>query len=71
MAVASRQVAQVTISLGIREDEAPFATYCAFADESEEYLLGVIALEEAGPAVDMKNRQLVTADAYAPTRLDE
>ena len=65
-----RRIAQVTISLGVREDEEAFATYCAFADEGEEYLLGAIALEEAGLAVDMKNHKLVVADAYALTRLD-
>jgi predicted aspartyl protease len=65
-----RRIAQVTISIGAREDEVPFATFCAFANDGEEYLLGAVALEEAGLAVDMKNRRLVPADAYALTRLD-
>ena len=60
-----RRVAQVRISLG---DEL-FSTYCAFAEEGEECLLGVIALEEAGLAVDPVNRRLVPAESYALTAL--
>ena len=58
-----RRVAQVRISLG----DEPFSTYCAFAEEGEEPLLGVIALEEAGLAVDPINHRLVPADSYALT----
>ncbi len=60
-----RGVAQVRISL--RDD--PFYTYCAFANEGEEFLLGAIALEEAGLAVDVVNKRLVPADSYALTAL--
>jgi predicted aspartyl protease len=55
-----RPVAQVTISLG----GLPFSTYCAFAEEADEPLLGVIALEEAGLAVDPVNQRLVPVDAF-------
>ena len=62
-----RLVAQVRISL-----VGPvFATYCAFAEAGEEFLLGAIALEEAGLAVDPVYKRLVPAESYALTRLDE
>jgi predicted aspartyl protease len=55
-----RPVAQVTISLG----GPSFSTYCAFAEEADAPLLGVIALEEAGLAVDPVNQRLVPVDAF-------
>src|SRR5256885_12237878 len=55
-----RPVAQMTISLG----GPSFSTYCAFAEEADEPLLGVIALEEAGMAVDPINHRLVPVDAF-------
>ncbi len=55
-----RPVAQVRISLG----GPSFSTYCAFAEEDDECLLGAIALEEAGLAVDTVNRRLVPAISY-------
>jgi predicted aspartyl protease len=58
-------VAQVRISLG----DEPYYTYCAFANEGEEFLLGAIALEEAGLTVDVVNKRLVPADSYALTAL--
>jgi predicted aspartyl protease len=60
-----RRVAQVRISLG----GPPFYTYCAFAREGEELLLGAIALEEAGLAIDPVRRRLVSAAGYALTAL--
>ena len=60
-----RPVAQIRISLG----GAPFYTYCAFANEAEELLLGAVALEEAGLAVDPVNGRLVPAAGYALTAL--
>ncbi len=56
-----RKVAHVRISLGGQ----PFYTYCAIAEEGEEVLLGAVALEEAGLAVDPVNRRLVPAAGYA------
>ena len=55
-----RPVTQVTISIG----GPPFSTYCAFAEAGDEPLLGVIALEEAGLAVDPVNQRLVPVDAF-------
>ena len=60
-----RQVAQVRISLG----GPAFYTYCAFAGEGEEVLLGAVALEEAGLAVDPVNRRLVPTAGYALTAI--
>jgi clan AA aspartic protease len=51
----TRQVSQVRISLGGR----PFYTYCAFAEEGEETLLGAVALEEAGLGVDPVSQRLI------------
>ncbi len=56
-----RRVAQVRISLG----GPGFYTYCAVAEEGEELLLGAVALEEAGLAVDPVNRRLVPTPGYA------
>ena len=61
-----RPVAQVRIALNGR----PFYTYCAFAREGEEYLLGAIALEEAGLAADMVRQRLIPSTSYALTRID-
>ncbi len=58
-----RLVAQVRISLG----GPRFYTYCAIAAPGEEILLGAVALEEAGLAVDPVNRRLVPASSYALT----
>ena len=60
-----RQVVQVRISLG----GPTFYTYCAFAEEGEELLLGAVALEEAGLAADPVNRRLVPAAGYALTAI--
>jgi clan AA aspartic protease len=57
----TRRVAQVRISLG----GPAFQTYCAVAEDGEELLLGSVALEEAGLAVDPVNRRLVPAAGYA------
>jgi predicted aspartyl protease len=57
----TRPVAQVRISLG----GPPFYTYCTFASEEEPVLLGGLALEEAGLAVDPINERLVPTAAYA------
>ena len=59
-------MAQIRISLG----GEPFATYCAAAGEEDALLLGAVALEEAGLAVDPIEKRLVPADGYALTRLD-
>jgi predicted aspartyl protease len=56
-----RNVAQVRVSLG----GPAFYTYCAVAEQGEESLLGAIALEEAGLAVDPVNRRLIPAAGYA------
>ena len=61
----TRRVAQVRISLG----GPAFYTYCAVAEEGEELLLGAVALEEAGLAVDSVNRRLVPAAGYALTAI--
>ena len=61
-----RDVAQVRISLGGPQ----FFTYCAPAEAGEELLLGAVALEEAGLAVDPVNRRLVPAASYALTALE-
>jgi len=61
----TRSVAQVRISLG----GPAFYTYCAVAEEGEELLLGAVALEEAGLAVDSVNRRLVPAAGYALTAI--
>ena len=58
-----RPVAQVRISLG----GPRFYTYCAIAAPGEQLLLGAVALEEAGLAVDPVNRRLVPASSYALT----
>jgi len=47
----------------------PFYTYCAVAEAGEELLLGAVALEEAGLAVDPVNRRLVPASSYALTAI--
>ena len=60
-----RRVAQARISLG----GPSFFTYCAFADEGEESLVGAVALEEAGLAVDPVNKRLVPTAGYALTAL--
>ena len=44
----TRAVAQIRISLG----GPAFYTYCAVVEEGEELLLGAVALEEAGLALD-------------------
>ena len=61
----TRPVAQVRISLG----GPAFYTYSAVAQEGEELLLGAVALEEAGLAVDSVNRRLVPAAGYALTAI--
>jgi clan AA aspartic protease len=61
----TRSVAQVRISLG----GPSFYTYCFVAAEGEELLLGAVALEEAGLAVDSVNRRLVPAAGYALTAI--
>ena len=61
----TRRVAQARISLG----GPAFYTYCAFAEEGEEFLLGAVALEEAGLAVDPVNRRLVPTAGYALTAI--
>jgi predicted aspartyl protease len=61
----TRRVAQIRISLG----GPAFYTYCAIAGEGEELLLGAVALEEAGLAVDSVNRRLVPAAGYALTAI--
>ena len=61
----TRPVAQLRISLG----GPAFYTYCALANEGEESLLGAVALEEAGLAVDSTNPRLVPAPGYALTAL--
>jgi predicted aspartyl protease len=63
----TRPVAQVRISLG----GPAFYTYCAVAEEGEELLLGAVALEEAGLAVDSVNRRLVLAAGYALTAISQ
>jgi clan AA aspartic protease len=60
-----RPVAQARISIG----GPAFFTYCAFAGEGEELLLGAVALEEAGLAVDPVNKRLVPAAGYALTAI--
>jgi predicted aspartyl protease len=62
----TRAVAQMRISLG----GPSFYTYCAVAEEGEELLLGAVALEEAGLAVDSVNRRLVPAAGYALTAIE-
>ena len=61
----TRRVAQARISLG----GPAFYTYCAFANEGEELLLGAVALEEAGLAVDPVNLRLVPTAGYALTAM--
>jgi clan AA aspartic protease len=61
----TRAVAQIRISLG----GPGFYTYCAVAEAGEELLLGAVALEEAGLAVDSVNRRLVPAAGYALTAI--
>jgi len=61
----TRAAAQIRISLG----GPGFHTYCAVAEEGEEFLLGAVALEEAGLAVDSANRRLVPAAGYALTAI--
>jgi predicted aspartyl protease len=61
----TRRVAQARISLG----GPAFYTYCAFANEGEDLLLGAVALEEAGLAVDPVNRRLVPTAGYALTAI--
>lgn len=56
-----RAVAQARIALG----GPSFFTYCAFAEDGEELLLGAVALEEAGLAVDPVNRRLIPVAGYA------
>lgn len=60
-----KPVAQVRISLG----GPAFYTYCAFVEEGEELLLGAVALEEAGLAVDPVYKRLVPVERYALTRI--
>lgn len=62
----NRRVAQIRISLG----GPAFYTYCAVAEPEEESLLGAVALEEAGLAVDGVNKRLVRAAGYALTAID-
>lgn len=57
---------QARISLG----GPSFFTYCAFAEDGEELLLGAVALEEAGLAVDPVNRRLVPVAGYALTAIE-
>jgi predicted aspartyl protease len=55
-----RPVAQVRISLG----GPPFGTYCAFAEDGDAWVLGAIALEEAGLAADPVHQRLIPADSF-------
>ena len=63
----TKPVAQLRISLG----GEPFATYCAATDEKDALLLGAVALEEAGLAVDPVERRLVSADGFALTMVEQ
>lgn len=56
-----QEVAQVRIQLA----GDPFFTYCVFAKEGTEPLLGAVALEEAGLAVDPVNKRLIPTFGYA------
>jgi predicted aspartyl protease len=62
-----RPVAQARLSLG----GPSFYTYCAFAESGEELLLGAVALEEAGLAVDPVNKRLVPTAGYALTAIQK
>lgn len=59
----TQDIAQVRLQI----NGEPFYTYCVFGDEEASPLLGAVALEEAGLAIDPVNRRLISVPGYALT----